>query len=138
MNGKVKRLIACAIVAIWASAIPAAAQTAATGNIEGVVTDPTGGVLPGVTVTVKNKDTNVAREAVTDGEGRYRAGAVQPGSYDVAAALSGFQTANAGNITVQVGQTAAVDVRMRPAGVTGNGQKASRAASGGGPSRGAR
>jgi outer membrane receptor protein involved in Fe transport len=118
MNRKVKRLIACAIVAIWASAIPAAAQTAATGNIEGVVTDPTGGVLPGVTVTVKNKDTNVAREVVTDGEGRYRAGALQPGSYDVAATLSGFQTANAGNITVQVGQTAAVDVRMRPAGVT--------------------
>ena len=47
------------------SGTPAAAQTAATGNIEGLVTDVSGGVLPGVTVQIRNSDTNVAREVVT-------------------------------------------------------------------------
>ena len=118
MNRILKGLVVCAIAAACGlRALPAAAQTAATGNIEGIVTDPTGGVLPGVTVTVRNRDTNVAREVVTDGEGRYRAGALQPGAYDVSAALSGFQATPVSNIEIQVGQTAAVDVKMRPAGV---------------------
>ena len=68
----------------------AAAQTAATGNVEGQVTDSSGGVLPGVTVTVRNMDTNVGRDLVTDGNGRYRAVALQPGRYEVTGALSGF------------------------------------------------
>ncbi|MEP6918836.1 MAG: carboxypeptidase-like regulatory domain-containing protein, partial [Acidobacteriota bacterium] len=93
-------------------------QTAATGNIEGVVTDSSGAVLPGVTVVVKNSDTNVAREAITDNGGRYRATALQPGPYEVTAALAGFQAQPIDKIEVQVGQTAAVDVRMRPAGLT--------------------
>ena len=49
-----------------ASRRAAFAQSAATGNIEGVVTDASGGVLPGVTVVVKNIDTNVAREVTSD------------------------------------------------------------------------
>jgi hypothetical protein len=96
----------------------AVAQTAATGNIEGVVTDATGAVLPGVTVVVKNTETNVAREAITDGDGRYRAQALQPGTYQVSATLSGFQAKPVDGIVVQVGQTYGVDVHMRPAGVT--------------------
>ena len=67
------------------------AQTAATGNIEGVVTDATGGVLPGVTVVVRNTDTNVARESVTDATGRYRAHGAAARPYEVTATLAGFQ-----------------------------------------------
>ncbi len=78
----------------------AIAQTAATGNIEGVVTDTTGAVLPGVTVVVKNTATNVTREVVTDDAGRYRANALQPGVYEVTATLGGFQTATFGNLEV--------------------------------------
>ena len=96
---------------------PALAQSGASGNIEGVVTDASGGVLPGVAVVVKNLDTNVARDLVTDDGGRYRAPALQPGRYEVSATLSGFQVAPITNITVQVGQTQAVDLKMRPAGV---------------------
>jgi hypothetical protein len=95
----------------------AVAQTAATGNVEGQVTDSSGGVLPGVTVTVRNMDTNVSRDIVTDSNGRYRAVALQPGRYEVTAALSGFDAKPMSGITVQVGQTAAIDLRMHPAGV---------------------
>jgi len=97
---------------------PAAAQTAATGSIEGIVIDATGGVLPGVSVIVRNMDTNAPREVVTDGEGRYRAVALQPGRYEVSATLAGFFAAPIGGLEVQVGQTLPVDVKMRPAGVT--------------------
>ncbi|HTM25414.1 MAG TPA: TonB-dependent receptor [Vicinamibacterales bacterium] len=94
------------------------AQAATTGSIEGIVSDASGGVLPGVAVVVKNMDTNVARDLVTDEAGRYRATALQPGRYEVSATLAGFQAAPIGGIVVQVGQTAPVDVKMHPAGVS--------------------
>ena len=69
------RHILCSAALVFGLAAPAIAQTAATGNIEGVATDATGAVLPGVTVTIRIMDTNVTREVVTDGSGRYRAAA---------------------------------------------------------------
>jgi len=115
---KVFRLLTAAVFAVVSLSGVAFAQTAATGNIEGVVTDTTGAVLPGVTVVVKNMGTNVTRELVTDDAGRYRANALQPGVYEVTATLGGFQSATFGNLQVPVGQTLAADIRMRAAGVT--------------------
>jgi hypothetical protein len=109
--------VTAAAVAVLLSAGGAFAQTAATGNIEGVVTDATGGVLPGVTVVVKNTGTNLTREITTDDDGRFRAAALQPGTYEVSVSLAGFEAAPITNIAVLVGQTHPVDVRMRPAGV---------------------
>jgi hypothetical protein len=97
--------------------LSASAQTAATGNVEGQVTDSSGAVLPGVTITVRNMDTNVTRDIVTDGNGRYRAVALQPGRYEISSVLAGFDAKPVSNIDVQVGQTAAVDMRMHPGGV---------------------
>ena len=94
----------------------AAAQTA-TGNIEGVVTDQSGAVVPGATVLVRNMDTNLTRELTTDEQGRYRATALQPGSYEVTVTLAGFEGTPVTNVQVLVGQTQPVDVKMRPAGV---------------------
>ncbi len=65
MCNLLKKLAVLAL-AVAALSVPAFAQTAATGNIEGVVTDATGAVLPGVAVVVRNIETNVTREAVTD------------------------------------------------------------------------
>jgi hypothetical protein len=113
----VKRV--CAMIAVVvAFAAPVAAQTAATGTVEGIVKDPTGGVLPGVTVIVRNTETNVARETVTDEGGRYRAAALQPGRYQVQATLAGFESSAIENVIVQVGQNVPIDVQMRPAGVS--------------------
>ncbi len=115
--GRVFRMMVAVLAAVllWT---PVFAQTAATGNVEGIVTDPSGAVLPGVTVVVRNTETNIAREAITDGGGRYRATALQPGTYEVAATLGGFQGPPPTRVEVLVGQTRAVDVAMRPAGVT--------------------
>jgi outer membrane receptor protein involved in Fe transport len=110
-------LVAVLLLVLVSDLPEAHAQSAATGNIEGVVTDPTGSVIPGVSVVVRNMDTNVSRDTVSDGTGRYRAPALPPGRYEVGAMKSGFQVSPQTNIQVQVGQTVPVDVRMRPAGV---------------------
>jgi Carboxypeptidase regulatory-like domain len=51
------------------------------GQIEGIVRDEQGGVLPGVTLTVRNQETGVARTLVTQADGRYVLQALQPGRY---------------------------------------------------------
>ena len=115
---KVLRTMVAVICAIGLLPALAIGQTAASGNIEGVVTDATGGVLPGVTVVIRNLDTNVSREVVTDEGGRYRAAALQPGRYEVTATMAGFIATPITDVSIQVGQTQPVDVRMRPEGVT--------------------
>ncbi len=115
MGTWIRCLAACAAIVAFSAA--AAAQTAATGTIEGVVTDTTGAVIPGATVVVKNVETNLSRELTTDETGRYRATALQPGIYEVSVALAGFEAAPVGNVRVLVGQTQPVDVAMRPAGL---------------------
>src|SRR5690606_21631034 len=79
------------------------------GAITGVVADPTGAVIPGVEVTVTNKETGVSRTVLTTDAGVYRVPALPPGTYTVSAALSGFKTAVADNVIVRVAQTITVD-----------------------------
>src|SRR4030095_6335866 len=83
-----------------------------TGTILGTITDASGGVLPGVSVTVKNTDTSQSRPIVTDDGGRYRVPLLAPGHYEVTAQISGFQTMVRSGITVTVGQQAVVDARL--------------------------
>jgi len=61
------------------------------GIISGTVSDKSGAVLPGVTVTVTNQDTGIVRSGTTTADGLYRFPALEPGLYTVRAALSGFQ-----------------------------------------------
>ena len=62
------------------------------GAINGTVSDATGGVLPGVTVTITNVDTNLASPTVTDARGFYQIRYLPSGTYSVEAQLDGFKT----------------------------------------------
>ena len=104
------RLAALALVASLA-VTPAAAQIGGAANIAGVVTDDSGGALPGVTVTITNTATGRAQTLITNSEGRYRAVALQPGPYEVDAELQGFATVRRG-VTLVVGADATLDVRL--------------------------
>ena len=86
------RIASAAVLAILALAVPHA-RAQATGSIAGLVTDSSGGVLPGVTVEATNVNTNGVRSVVSDAEGRYTVPLVQPGTYKVKASLSGFKSA---------------------------------------------
>src|SRR5687768_11541392 len=61
------------------------------GAIGGRVTDESGAVLPGVTVTVTNKETNVSNNTVTNDTGSYSLLYLTPGTYSVTAELQGFR-----------------------------------------------
>src|SRR5688500_7834562 len=105
-----RSLLALALVAVALAAPQALAQTAGTANIEGIASDSTGAVLPGVAVVVRNMDTNATRELVTDDGGRYRATALQPGRYEVSATLSGFSMTPLAGINASIGSTTTVDL----------------------------
>ena len=79
-------LLACLVAA-------AAAAQSNTGQISGAVKDSSGGVLPGVTVTVTNLGTATSRAAVTDDRGSYVVTNLPVGSYSVAVELQGFRKA---------------------------------------------
>ena len=94
-------------------AAPALAQSqGANGAIEGTVTDSTGGVLPGVTVTVTNTDTGAERSLVTNERGLYRAPLLPLGKYRVVAELQGFKKFEQTDIQVSVGQTVVVNASL--------------------------
>ena len=83
------------------------------GTISGVVKDTTGGVLPGVEVTVTHVDTGSARTAVTNDLGRYQAVNLAVGRYELRAGLPGFQTTIRQGITLTVGRHAVVELVLQ-------------------------
>ena len=89
------------------------AQTNVNAFIQGTVMDPSGGVLPGATVQVRNIGTGLARSAVTDSQGRYTATDLPIGDYEVGATLAGFQTAVHKGITLSVGSQLVVDFTLQ-------------------------
>ena len=104
------------IAAILAVALPAGAQTT-NGVIAGMVTDAQGGVLPGVTLTVRNADTGFTRTVVTEGDGRYRIAALPPGRYALHAELQGFGDADVTDLVVTIGSELTRDVRLQVEGL---------------------
>jgi hypothetical protein len=104
------------LAAFLAAASPAVAQEFR-GAISGTVTDSKGGVLPGVTVTVANRDTGVAQTVVTDEKGLYQVLYLNPGVYDVTTELQGFKKVVRTGTDVRVGDTVRVDVTMETGGI---------------------
>src|SRR5438132_265988 len=97
---------------LWISVILLGGQLVSaqvtTGTISGLVQDPSGAVIPGVSVTAKNVDTGTARAVTTDEGGRYTAPDLSLGNYQVQAELPGFQTEVRSGITLTVGRTAVI------------------------------
>ena len=81
--------------------------------LTGTISDSTGGVLPGVTVTAVHEATGNRFEAVTDERGAYRISA-RVGAYQITAELQGFATVTRTGLQVLVGQTAVVNMQMAP------------------------
>ena len=89
------------------------ATSAQTSEIAGVVRDGSGGVLPGVTVTVESPALiEQSRTVFTDGQGNYRAIALVPGEYTVTFSLVGFSTVISEGLTLGADFTASIDAEM--------------------------
>jgi len=100
------------VLAVLITLLPSivVAQTT-TGTVGGVVTDQTGGVLPGVTVRITSEATGAAVEAITDGQGAYQSPALAPGAYRIETLLEGFET-DVRRIVIEPGQTASLNVAL--------------------------
>lgn len=97
---------------------PALAQNrATTAEVTGRVEDATGGVLPGVAVTVTNRDDGLVRTGVSDGSGAYAIALLPPGVYDVEAVLDGFGPGTIAGVTLTVGARRTIHFTLAPAGV---------------------
>jgi Carboxypeptidase regulatory-like domain len=113
---KLRNLIwSCAMLAaLLAAGAPAFAQDFR-GRINGTVSDNSGAVLPGVTVTVTSPALIQPQVQVTSTDGGYRFLALPPGVYEVAFDLTGFQGVKREGIRVVIGQTLTVDQQLQVA-----------------------
>jgi hypothetical protein len=92
-------LFAAAILSVVLSAGNLYAQ-AGNGQVGGTVQDSTKALIPGVTVTLTNKETGVADTRLSNDSGAYNFASVPPGTYTVTAMLSGFKTSTANDLLV--------------------------------------
>jgi hypothetical protein len=88
-----------------------------TGAVLGTVRDSSGGVLPGVTVTLVNVETGITASKTTDDRGGFEFVTVRVGVYTVSADLAGFESRRASDVKVDVGARQRVDFELGVGGV---------------------
>ena len=101
-----------ALVFLLAFSMPARAQLYA-GSLTGVVSDSSGGIIPGANVTLVDENKGFSRSETTDNAGRYSFRGVPPGTYRIAVNMKGFHEKARGGIAIDVNQNAAVDFQMQ-------------------------
>ena len=84
------------------------------GRILGTVTDQSGGVISGATITIVDKDRGVARVLTTDDAGEYNAPTLLPGTYTVRVEANGFKKLERPNVELGVGKEIRVDLTVQP------------------------
>src|SRR6266478_6040797 len=111
--------VASLVVALVLSVLTFAQTTISTGSIQGTVTDPSGAVVSGARISIRNHGTNQVTETTTTSAGTYASGALIPGQYTVRIEAKGFRTVElpvivevnttvAGNAKLTLGQSAEV------------------------------
>ncbi|HYM10789.1 MAG TPA: carboxypeptidase-like regulatory domain-containing protein, partial [Bryobacterales bacterium] len=111
-----KRLVQLAVV--WAAACAALLAQGDRGSIAGTVTDPTGAVVPNVTVTIKNENTGLSFNTVSSTSGTFLLPNLPVGTYTLDAQATGFKRQTVSGIGVQVNQQSRVDVSLQVGEVT--------------------
>ncbi len=102
-----------AVCVIFLGGLPAFSQ-ANLGRILGAVTDQTGGVVAGATLTILDVQRGISRSLTTDNAGEYNAPNLTPGTYTVRAESKGFKTAERSGIPLEVGKDVRVDLTLQP------------------------
>jgi len=102
-------LLPCLLVFVLTTQLLAQEVTA---SISGTVTDPSGEVIPGVTVEVTNPETGARSTATTGSRGEYTLPLLRPGRYQLTISQPGFRTYQRSNIVLEVNQKANIDVRL--------------------------
>src|SRR5262250_294345 len=98
---RVSRLLrgSCVCFILLATFLPAQAQSST--SLRGLITDPTGAVIPGAVVSLTNTGTGFKRQALTNEEGLYQFLQAPPGTYQVTVEKTGFTTASRDGVQLQ-------------------------------------
>ncbi len=83
-----------------------------TTEVRGQITDPQGAVLPGVAVVVRNQDTGMFRETVSNPDGTFFVSGIVPGMYQIEAELQGFKKYVRRDVRLEIGKTTTADIRL--------------------------
>jgi hypothetical protein len=106
-------------LALCAGVVPIASAQGggATTSLSGTVTDASGAVIPGASVSVRNSATSTAFTATTNEQGNFTVPAIDPGTYTVTITLVGFKTAILNNVRVNAAVPATVRATLELGGV---------------------
>ena len=110
MKNFLRFTVALLILALLASG--AWAQSVASAELSGTVTDPKGAVVPGATVTVRDAAKNFERSATSGPSGEYHLLQLPPGSYTLSASAEGFAQYTDKTLVLTVGQTAELPITL--------------------------
>ena len=116
-KSKLTSTLGIVLFSLFVVAVAGQAQTG-TGLITGVVTDPTGAVIPQVKVTIKNQGTGMTWSATTSSTGKYTVTALPVGMYTVTAEREGFRSSIQSDVRLSVGESANVDFKLAVGSVT--------------------
>jgi hypothetical protein len=89
-----------------------------TTDLRGQLRDEQGGALPGVTVVVRNQNTGMFRETVSNIDGTYFVSGLVPGTYEISAELAGFKQFSRRDVPLEIGRTATVDIVLEVGALT--------------------
>ena len=84
-----------------------------TGTISGVVSDPTGAVVPQATVTIANTETGLVRTVTTNEIGEYTAPDLPNGNYRITVKQASFKETVTSNVELHVASTALVNIQLQ-------------------------
>jgi Carboxypeptidase regulatory-like domain len=111
-NASYIQVAALLSLAVWLGSATAVAQVLY-GTLLGTVTDQSGAVVPGVTVTITNQSTGAIRTVTADGQGNYALRDVLPDTYQVSVQAPGFSNFTQKNIQVNVNREVRVDIALQ-------------------------
>ena len=83
-----------------------------TTELRGMLQDAQAGALPGVTVIVRNQETGMFRETISNADGTYFVSGLVPGTYEISAELQGFKKFTRRDVPLEIGRTATVDITL--------------------------
>lgn len=83
------------------------------GDIRGTVTDPSGAVVSGATVTATDIDKGIKHAVTSDADGQFHFASLSPATYSLSVSKSGFQSEIVKSVVVTIGQTSTVDFPMK-------------------------
>jgi hypothetical protein len=106
------------MAAVLTAPAPARAQGSPTGALTGTVADPSGGVLPGVTVVAKGAQTGLTQQTISGSAGDWRIPALPAGTYDLSFELDGFKRLLRSGVIVEAAVTRSLPVTLEVGGLS--------------------